>query len=258
MGKMLLDEQFDPRNLTPEEMGVILDWNPRVSYHYGLLQDTTNETVRRRETQYLWDLFWNYNENPNDPQVKTINTIAFVSSMRAIDAKGKTLAMNEDQIIGRQELRSYLEKELGQSDDIYLLPKTKDFPIIDQLSVRLAMDKIGAVPEKDRREFSHNLNRRYRELGCDFTITVDHPYAKYASKRIVERMTHVLMEDTSMPVDDQEANGDYKLSKMGTPFYRRTDYVPGSSWHNILDNKEMGPNNSKEQRPDYTAGEALL
>lgn len=258
MEKMLLDEYFDPRTLGPDEMGTILDWQQHVSYHYGCLMDADNEATRRRETQYLWDLFWNYNENPDDPEIKSMNIIAFVSQMRSVIIKGKLAAVNEDQIVGRQELRSYLEKELGQGDDIYLLPKTKEFPIIDQLSVHLAMDKVGAVPEDQRRTFSDNLNRRYRELGCTFSITPDHPYARYASKDVVRNMAHVLMEDSSLPIDDQSHADEDRINRAAQTYVKRSDYVPGSNWHNILDNREMGPNNLKQQRPDYTAGEALL
>ena len=258
LGKMLLDPVWDPRTLTPYEMGVILDWYQRISYHYGCYKDADSEADKLRETQYLWDLYWNYNENPDDPHIKAVNVIALVSQMRAIDAKGKAIHINEDQILGRQQLREYLAKELGDNTEIYLLPDTKEYPIIDQASVQLAMDKINTVPKDKRRIFAKNLNRRYRELGCDFSISADHPYARYADQKILDRMANVLMEDNSLPIDDQSHALDDKAAREGRPYYRRSDVEPGSNWHNILDNKEMGPNNLKQQRPDYQGGEALL
>lgn len=258
MADMLYSDTWTTKSLAPDDMGILLDWLPRVSYHYGQLQDVETSNQRYREIQYLWDLFWNYNENPDDRSIRVANIIAYVAQMRSILIQSKAVHINEDQIVGREMLRKYLEKELGQSDDIYLLPDTKEYPIVDPTSVLLAMDKIETVPANRRREYAQNLNRRYKELGCTFSISIDHPYARYASKDVAKQMERVLMEDSSLPIDDRNVTDPDNQRPHVQPWYKRSDVYPGSGWHNILDDKEMGPNNAKTQRPEYMGGEALL
>lgn len=252
MGEIFLNPNFDPEvMLSAEHTAVLLDWGQRVLYHYDLYIDALNEKEKMRQRQYLLDLFWLFTDNPRDDNIVTINTIAMLHNMACV--RDQVISVNEantpGEMISKDQCSGYLVHDLGLDDDLYLLPTTLQYPIIDKNSVRLAMDMIDHIPEEDRQEYSTNLNRKYREFGCNFSISVDHPYAKYADKTIILKMTHMLLEgDTA--VDDQGTStgpGD----KIEEPFYKRIDYMKGRLGHNLATIKDDGPSPDKKKELDY-------
>jgi len=197
MGKILLDPNFDPNvDLTEKHMAVLTDWQQRVWYHYDLLQEAETEGDWIREVQYLFDLFWTYTDNPYNSGTADMNVIGMLRNMACVDNAATSMNETNDagELITRDRCTAYLVNDLGLEDTLYLLPDSLEYPIVNKESVRLAMDMIHSVPKDRRQMFADNLNRKYKELGCTFSISVDHPYAPYADKNIVDHMTRVLLE----------------------------------------------------------------
>lgn len=161
------------------------------------------------------------------------------------------------ELISKEDTVGYMVHELGLEDDIFLLPATLEYPVIDKASVRLAMDNIRKVPDDEKKIFAKNLNRKYKELGCTFSISVDHPYAPYADQNIIDHMNMVLAEGDTAVQDDGTSTGPSDLELSGSPWYRRTD-MTGSVGQNLLQNKELGPNDKKVADPDFTRAESLF
>ena len=202
----------------------------------------------------MFDLFWNFHENPMDSGIITGNIAAMCTQMAS--AKSMAIGINEaSELISKEDCVGYMVKELGMEDDIFLLPGTMEYPVINQNSVRMAMDLITRIDKENIPEYTKNLNRKYRELGCTFSITVDHPYAKYASQMIIDNMTHVLMEGETAVNDHGTSSG--TQPPVEQPWFVRND-VTGTVGRDILANKELGPNDKKYPSPDYERNEALL
>lgn len=260
MGEILQNPNFDPEvSLTANHYGVLADWKQLVQYHYDLYLDAEPDSKEQlRQMQYLWDLFWSCTDNPADESVISTNIISMLHSMASV--RNMVINMNEanisGEIISKEQCSMYLVKDLGMPDDVFLLPDTLEYPIIDQTSVRLAMDLVLRIPESDRETYVKNLNRKYKELGCAFAISVDHPYAPYADKNIVDHMAHLLLEGDTAVADDGTSVASEKPD-VTNPWYKRLDYVQGIS-HSVLDNKELGPNTKKQQEPDYTPHDSIL
>lgn len=154
----------------------------------------------------------------------------------------KTDALTEGtELISKEDCAGYLVHELGLDDDMFLLPASLEYPIINRGSVRLAMDMIRRIPKDQVKEYAKNLNRKYRELGCTFSISVDHPYAQYADQNIVDHMNRVLMEGDTAVQDDGTTAAPTDRSTQGQPWYRRVD-MQGSIGQNMLDDKNLGAN----------------
>lgn len=259
MGEILLDPNFSPDiNLTENHQALLMDWSQRVGYHYDLFLDAEPDTPEWFiEIQYLFDLFWNFTDNPFSDGDAPVNIIAMLHNMACV--REMVINMNEanvsGELISRDKCSAYLVHDLGMSDNLYLLPATLEYPIVDQNSIRLAMDIIDQIEPENRDEYVSNLNRKYVEFGCKFSISVDHPYAKYASKDIIANMTNMLLEGNSA-VDNEEKIGDGSRNMAEEPWYKRVDYVRGPTV-NLLDNKELGPNKTKQQEPDYTPVESI-
>ena len=258
MSEIFLDPNFDPEVVfTPEHQALLSDWEQRVGYHYDLYKESAEDSIeQKRQIQYLWDLYWNFTDNFYDPDVKAINIIAMLNSMASVEDMGT--GINESgELLTKELCNKYLVDDLGMPDDIYLIPSRLEYPIVDKNSVRLAMDKINSVDPEDKDLYVQNLNRKYTELGCNFTISVDHPYAKYADQNIVDHMAHMLLEGDTV-VDDQGTSAD-KPPRSEQAWYRRFDEVRGIT-SNIIgdDNKELGPNTKKQQEPDYTPYDSFL
>lgn len=252
MGEMFLDPNFNPDiHLTDKHFALLMDWNQRVGYHYDLYLDADTEAERMREIQYLFDMYWTFTDNPNNDSDINVNTIAMLRNMACIN--GAVESVNEanvsGELISADQCNAYLVHDLGMDDSLYLLPSTLEYPVVSKESIRLAMDLIWRVDKEQRQEFAENLNRKYKEFGCTFSISVDHPYAPYADKNIVSHMTRVLLEGDTAVDDEGTSTGDPPMSEQ--PWYKRLDVVRGTS-ANILDNKELGPNNKKQvDEPDY-------
>lgn len=249
LGMMVMDPNFDMNKLSENHIGILTDWSQQVIYNWDMMQDETPMSQKYMYyAQRLHDLFWDCCDNPLDPDIAASNVIAFVKAIPA--AKNLVSNMNEaTDLISKEDCIGYMVHELGMEDDMFLLPATMEYPIINTGSVRLAMDMIVQVDVKDRNEYAKNLNRKYKELGCDFAISIDHPYAKYADQNIIDHMNRVLMEGETVVSDQGTSASD---SPMDTePWYKRLD-VNGNIPRNLLNNKELGPNDKKYPNPDYS------
>ena len=194
MGEMILDPDFKFETLSPMHVGILTDWAQRVIYHYDLLRrEEEYSDGYYKEAQYLHDLFWCPLDDPMNPDDCAGAMVSMIEHMASADHL--LLNMNEGtELISKEDCAGYLVHELGLDDDMFLLPASLEYPIINRGSVRLAMDMIRRIPKDQVKEYTRNLNRKYRELGCTFSISVDHPYAQYADQNIVDHMNRVLSE----------------------------------------------------------------
>lgn len=259
MGEILLDPNFMPDiHLTDKHYALLMDWNQRVCYHYDLYLDAVPDSEEQIEQiQYLFDLFWNFTDNPHSDGDISVNIIALLREMSCIN--GMVVNMNEanvsGEIVSREKCNAYLVNDLDMADSLYLLPSSLEYPIVNKDSIRLAMDMIERIDPAQRDEYVENLNKKYAEFGCTFSISVDHPYAKYADKNIIAHMTHMLLEGSTV-VDDQGTSSGTP-SPAEAPWYKHLDYVSGPA-ANLLDNKELGPNKKKQQDPEWTPHDSVL
>lgn len=232
---------------------LLLDWFQRVSYHYDLYKEAAPDSqAQRREMQYLFDLFWTFTDNPYTDEARLANTIWMFREM--VCTYDRVDRINEantpGELITKEKCSGYLVHDLGMPDDIFLLPGSYEYPIIDRSSVLLAMDNIRSIPEDLRKEYSIHLNRRYAELGCTFSISVDHPYAPYADQNIVSKMTRMLLEAETEVDDEGTSTEGVEHDRTTQPWYKRFN-TNDRLRQNILDNKELGPNTKKMPEPDY-------
>lgn len=153
------------------------------------------------------------------------------------------------ELISKEACAGYMVHELGFEDDLFLLPDTLEYPIFSKGSVRLAMDMITRVPKENIATYTKNLNRKYKELGCTFSISVDHPYAKYADQNIIDHMNRVLIEGDTVVSDQGTSTGSEPMDT--EPWYKRLD-VNGNVPQNLMDNRELGPNDKKYPNPDFS------
>ncbi len=244
LGMILLNPEFSIDNLDDYWMGVLADWINHVQAEYDELsecEDSSTEAFYHR--QYLYDLCWNPTDNPMDEAIVTRNIINFASTM--VSQKMNT-DLNEagGDLLNKDKCNSYVINQLDPEvvDNIYLLPDKMEYPILNQDSIRMAMDMIKEVDESDRAKYAQMLNQKYKEFGCTFSISIDHPYAEYADQNIIDHMTRVLSEGDTV-VDDQ-GTSDAGPSPDQAPWYVRSD-VNGNVGQNLLQNKELGPNDKK-------------
>jgi hypothetical protein len=255
LGEIMLDPNFKEENLTEMQLGILTDWQQEVSYVYdSLVQCEPGTDLYLYYAQYLHDLFWDCNDNPYDPSCAMTNILSMVKIMPS--AKSLLVNINESgEMFTKQDCTAYMTHELGMEDEMFLLPNKLEYPIINQQSVRLAMDLITRIDKDDIPIFTANLNRKYKEMGCSFSITIDHPYAKYADQNIVDHMNRILVEgDTA--ISDQGTSG-ANTSIDTEPWYKRVDTVDDTP-HNLLDNKELGPNDKKTGSPDYSRHDSVF
>ena len=106
-------------------------------------------------------------------------------------------------------------------------------------------------------EYVKNLNQKYKELGCSYMITPDHPYAKYASKEMLYDMVYVLAEDSAVNDTDGASDIGGIPNKVEQPWYKRLDYI-GALYRDGSENKELGPNMKPMQKPDYQRVDSFL
>ena len=260
MGELLLNPNFRIEDLDPKHHGILMDWQDLIRGHWEALTRATSKQEEMREKQYLFDLFWNPIDSPFDDVAQEAGAMSLLSAMASV--KNGPGDLNEDgELFDRTKAASYLAHDLGMDPSFYLLPDEKRYPCINQLSVRLAMDKVGRVEKDKVKEYAKNLNRRYQELGCNFAISTSHPFAQYADKNVQKNMATVLMEmgPVQETVDTVEDNGVSLAPTDRTvqPWYKRLDVEHGLA-HNVLDDKELGPNVKPMQKPEYTEHQSLL
>ena len=160
-------------------------------------------------------------------------------------------------LLNKDKCNAYIINQLDPEvvDNIYLLPDKMEYPILNQDSIRMAMDMIREVDETDRAKYARILNKKYKEFGCTFSISIDHPYAEYADQNIIDHMTRVLSEGDTV-VDDQ-GTSDAGPSPDQAPWYVRSD-VNGNVGQNLLQNKELGPNDKKNVNLTIDSTEPII
>ena len=261
MGMILLNPQFDINMLDSYWMGVLTDWYQHVQSAYDELMDQTdlNSLKAFQLRQQLWELCWNPTENPEDESAIIRNMIGFASSMVSHRFK---MDLNEKineaggELLDKNKCNEYVLSQLGiDSSDVYLLPDTMQYPILNQTSIRMAMDMIRDIKDPDEKKtYIENLNRKYKEFGCTFSISVDHPYAEYADQNIIDHMTHILSEGDTVVSDQGTSDaGDPD----NAPWYVRSD-VNGNVGQNLLQNKELGPNDKKNTALNIDPTESII
>lgn len=261
MGMILLNPQFDINMLDSYWMGVLTDWYQHVQSVYDELMNQTdlNSLKAFQLRQQLWELCWNPTENPEDESAIIRNMIGFASSM--VSHKFK-MDLNEKineaggELFDKNKCNEYVLSQLGiDSSDVYLLPDTMQYPILNQTSIRMAMDMIRDIKDPDEKKtYVENLNRKYKEFGCTFSISVDHPYAEYADQNIINHMTHILSEGDTVVSDQGTSDaGDPD----NAPWYVRSD-VNGNVGQNLLQNKELGPNDKKNTALNIDSTEPII
>ena len=160
------------------------------------------------------------------------------------------------ELLDKNKCNEYVLSQLGiDSSDVYLLPDTMQYPILNQTSIRMAMDMIRDIKDPDEKKtYVENLHRKYKEFGCTFSISVDHPYAPYADQNIIDHMTHILSEGDTVVSDQGTSDaGDPD----NAPWYVRSD-VNGNVGQNLLQNKELGPNDKKNTALNIDSTEPII
>ena len=256
LGMILLNPEFNMNMLDEYWMGVLTDWGMLVQTTYDEMMESDSSTDTFKKRQELWDLCWNPTENPQDEAVVTNNMINFASTM--VSQKLDT-DLNESggELLDKVKCNEYILSQLGlDANDVYLLPDTMEYPIFNQSSIRMAMDNILTIPKENdiRAEYVKNLNRKYKEFGCTFSISVDHPYAPYADQNIIDHMNRILVEGDTV-VDDQGTSD--AGNPDNAPWYVRVD-VNGNVGQNLLQNKELGPNDGKNTALNIDPTEPII
>lgn len=256
LGMILLNPEFNMDSLDDYWIGVLTDWLNHVQTEYDELSVTVDSASEFYHRQYLYDLCWNPTENPMDEAIVTRNIINFASTM--VSQKMK-VDLNEagGDLLNKDKCNTYIINQLDPEvvDNIYLLPDKMEYPILNQDSIRMAMDMIREVDETDRAKYARMLNKKYKEFGCTFSISIDHPYAEYADQNIIDHMTRVLSEGDTV-VDDQ-GTSDAGPSPDQAPWYVRSD-VNGNVGQNLLQNKELGPNDKKNVNLTIDSTEPII
>lgn len=160
------------------------------------------------------------------------------------------------ELFDKNKCNEYVLSQLGiDSSDVYLLPDTMQYPILNQTSIRMAMDMIRDIKDPDEKKtYIENLNRKYKEFGCTFSISVDHPYAEYADQNIIDHMTHILSEGDTVVSDQGTSDAG---NPDNAPWYVRSD-VNGNVGQNLLQNKELGPNDKKNTALNIDPTEPII
>lgn len=248
------------KSLPADWTSIMGDWKNRVIDHYEKMKaEAPYSNAWYREIQYLHDLMWNFLDNPLSVDTCSMVMCGFASAM-SISGRDQVTVLDHD-LFTKADFEQYLCKELNLPDDCFLLPEFMEYPIFNRASVRLAMDSIRRVEMEYPmlvQEFTKNLNRMYRVMGCSFAITPDHPYAKYADPYIRKNMVNILIEGDSV-VNDNDGASDIggPGNKVEQPWYKRLDYT-GALYRDGSENKELGPNTKPMQKPDYTQYDSFL
>ena len=258
MGMMLLNPEFSKDMLSDYWLGIMADWKQRVQLEYDILQEDESEEKNFIQYQRLYDLCWSFMSNPENDSAIASNIVNFAAAMVSQKLNVNLNEDNNSELLDKNKCNEYLINQLGLDalDKVYLLPSKSEYPIFDQDSIRMAMDMIKEIKDPtDRKEYVKNLNHKYKEFGCTFSISVDHPYAQYADQNIIDHMTRILSEGDTV-VDDQ-GTSDAGPSSDEAPWYVRSD-VNGNVGQNLLQNKELGPNDKKNVNLTIDATEPII
>ena len=178
------------------------DWVIRIEYYWNEMQSKRpNSTEYFEYAQALHDLFWDPLDSPIDMEVQTDNVLSYLYAISAESVTGlvsddsDTERLYSDDLIQKQQMMKYIASEI-MDDTIFLLSSRMEYPILDKTSVRKAIDRIAEIDRSDIEEYTENLNKKYHELHCTFKVQVSHPYARYATKDMID-INQVLSERTS-------------------------------------------------------------
>ncbi len=201
--------------LEDNEIELLKEWRSRVLIGYRNMNLATKSSFDYyKYCQVLYDLIWDPMDDPNDITICCANVFKF------IETYFDDMTINEDSIIRKNDLIQYIFRDSMQSERVFLLPATSQYPILNKSSVKLAMDNIHHISEDDIEEYSNNLNRRYRELGCRFKIPANHPYAPYAisgENSIPIVVSHILYDITDT---DTSTSGLKNVNIMKNIYYK--------------------------------------
>lgn len=252
--------------VTDTDYPYLMDWRQRVCYHYDRLQEeTVGSTAYLKEAQYLFDLCWSILDDPYvEGNIENARRWFFCTIVQRGDV---TVSMNErvadddSELYHKDPIEEYLVDTLPLSGEDYLLPSTREFPIVNQNSVKLAMDIIDSIPKDQQEEYARNLNRKYEEFYCRFEISADHPFAPFAKGRIRANRTlplllyDVALRESATAVDDQGTSD----AGPAEPWIRRVDQRGGAdSDHEFYPDTELGPNVGKDNQDDFTRHYSIL
>lgn len=258
MDSILRNPNFAADTLSQVHTDILTSWLPRVTDHYDRMKNCHEYTDEwYKQIQYLHDLCWNFLDNPYSDNVKAARISSFAIEM-GVSLTGDP---SDTGLLTKADCAAYLQSQLGFDSNHYMIPDLMECPVINKYSVRLAMDSINRI-EREYPEYLKtyvaNVNRRYQELGCTFSITPDHPFAKYADANVVDHMTFVLTEgDTAVSDSDGASDIGSASNKTDQPWYKRLDYT-GTLYRDGSENKEMGPNTKPMQKPDWTQHYSIL
>lgn len=258
LGHMLHCSTFTMDDLTPEQNAVLADWEQHIHYHYDKYKELEPHSTKwYNELQYLHDLFWNFHDDPYADESKAECICAFASEL----AGGSSNLTPKHSVYSKADCTKYLIKELNLPEDIFLLPIVMEYPILDRGSIKFAIDSIQQVEQTYPdmvKEYVTNLNRKYKEFGCTYQISGNHPYAKYAIPEMVDKVTNLLSEgDTVVSDTDGASEIGSPNNKTDQPWYKRLDYT-GTLYRDGSENKEMGPNTKPMQKPDWAQHYSIL
>ena len=226
-GHILRGHSLSMTDFEPEHLEILKEWIHRVDYHVEQIKTKPKESEAWfREAQYLHDLMWSCLDDIHAPECCQECLFSFCAAMEQVNfASYKT----DRSLMSIKDSEQYMLVQLGHVDDIYLIPDKVLYPVINAGSVKLAVDSIEEVlkeyPE-DVQTYVSNLNRKYKEFGCTFSISTDHPFAPYAEKDMIDNMTCILTESNTA-VNDTEGAAELNSPNNQTdqPWYKRLDYI---------------------------------
>lgn len=251
LDEILNNPYFTITDLTAYHTDLLMEWQERVLGAYDELKTTKNWY---KVAQVLHDLCWYPLDNPESPDDIAACRIAFVNAMAS--SKNKVQNMNESgEIRSKEDTVAYLVKELGLGDECFLVPSSFKHPVFSKGSVKMAMDYIDRVDPEDIAEYVKNLNRKYREFRCNFSISIDHPYAKYADKSIIDNMTRVLAEGDTAVNDHGTSTGN---PVEGDAWYNVEETRGQDPDHDFYPDRNLGPNTHKDDQKDFTKHYSIM
>ena len=257
----IIDRLLTAPTLTEEDYDIIMDWRQRICYHYDRLkEETVGSKEYLKEAQYLFDLCWSIVDDPyvegNIDNARRsfycrITNIEPTSPVSTDDRKTD----EDSELYQKDPVEQYLIDNLSLTGEDYLLPTVMEFPIVNQNSIKLAMDIIDSIPKDQQAEYARNLNRKYDEFHCKFQLCADHPFVRFARGRLKDNVLPILLHDSSTVVDDQGTSD----AGSTEPWIRRVDQRGGAdSDHEFYPDTELGPNVGKDNQDDFTRHYSIL
>lgn len=262
----IINHLLDGVQVTETDYPYLMDWRQRVCYHYDHLKDeVVGSTAYLKEAQYLFDLCWSILDDPYiEGNIENARRWLYCTITQHGDVSismNERVADDDSELYHNDPIEEYLVDNLPMLGEDYLLSSTMEFPIVNQNSIKLAMDIIDSIPKDQREEYARNLNRKYDEFHCRFEISADHPFASYAKGRIRANMTlplllyDVALRESATVVDDQGTSD----AGPTEPWIRRVDQRGGAdSDHEFYPDTELGPNVGKDDKDDFTRHYSIL